>query len=189
MTRSNWLWWLILAVVSQVALAEEPKPATADTEKKVYRSVGPSGEVIFSDQPSKGASEVEVTPPASNTYQAVPTPDFTPYTPSRKRNDEAQQAFNYSLFYVSFPAKEETLWVDTGEVTIQLMLEPSLRPGHRLVYMVDGQAIPHNGLSLLQTNVPRGEHKVSVEIHDDTGQVVLATPPVTFFVRRPTVKH
>lgn len=192
MTRTKWQWWLLLAAVSQLVLAQEPKPAAApaDPEIKVYRSVGPGGEVIFSDQPSKGASEVEVTPPQGNTYKAVPTPAFTPYTPERKRNNEqSSTGFHYSLFYVSFPAKEETLWAETGEVTIQLMLEPSLRAGHGLVYVVDGQAIPHNGLSLLQTNVARGEHTVSVEIRDETGAVVLSTPPVTFFVRRPTVKN
>ncbi len=187
MTRTYWQWLLLLALVSHVALAEETKPATDDSEKKVFRSVGPNGEVIFSDQPSKGAQEIDIPPPASNTYQPVPVPNFTPYVPPSKPTNH-NSANNYSLFYVSFPGKEETLWADTGEVTIQLMIEPGLQPGHGLVYILDGQAIPHNGLSLLQTNVARGEHKVSVEIRDNTGTMVLTTPPVTFFVRRPTVK-
>lgn len=187
MNRSQWQWLFLLAAVSHLVLAEEPKPAADDNEKKVYRSVGPSGEVIFSDQPSKGAQQIDVPPPASNTYQPVPAPNFTPYVPPAKRTSQPEAI--YSLFYVSFPGKEETLWADTGEVTIQLMLEPGLQAGHGLVYIVDGQAIPHNGLSLLQTNVSRGEHKVSVEIRDNAGTVVLTTPTVTYFVRRPTVKN
>lgn len=185
---------ILLAFVGQ-SLAEDvkpTKPANPEPEHKIYRVIGPNGEIILTDQPSPGAKEVEVPPPSSNVYTPPPLPAFTPspQTTTPATHDEGETSVsNYTSFVITAPANEETIWANDGSVTLQASISPELSGNHVLKFVVDGKSYDANGMSVTLDNIDRGEHKVHAEIRDSNNAVLQSTPAITIFVHRPTVKN
>ncbi|MBI3562853.1 MAG: DUF4124 domain-containing protein [Gammaproteobacteria bacterium] len=182
---------ILLMVVSPALFAAPtatPTPAAVTGGSKVYKSTGPNGEVIYSDQPDKHSQEIEVPSSDTNTFPATSVPPFTPYEASRPRGEMETRRFSYEELKITKPSNEETLWVDSGDVTLQASVKPGLNSGHSLYFVIDDKAIAANGTSLTVPNLDRGSHTVSAEIRDAQSSVIETSPPVIFYLRRPTIK-
>ena len=157
-------------------------PALAE----VYKTITPSGEVIYSDVKTRGAKQMNVPKPQVYTPPPLPAP-VNP--PPEKEEDKAV----YSSFIIDSPVNEETIRDNLGNITLLLTLEPELiaGQGHRIQYFLDGE--PH-GRSTVDTektftNVERGEHQVSAVVVDSAGKTLIDTPPVTVFLHRESLLH
>ncbi len=170
---------VMLLICLSLCLQAEEKPVTSgDTGKKVYKTRSPSGEVIFSDQPSKDAKEIPVSP--GSTYQSEPVPQFTPATPERKKKDTG----SYSTFQITAPANDTTLQVDVSEVTVQLTIQPGLHSGHSLQFLFDGTATDSEDTQYTYKNLERGSHTLQARIVDQNDQVIQSTAVVNIHVKR-----
>jgi hypothetical protein len=173
---------LILVLLTGFCLssqAEEKPAAPADTGKKVYKTRGPTGEVIFSDQPSKEAKEIPV--PAGSTYTAPPAPAFVPSSSTAKKSS----AFSYSNFQITAPVNDTTLLADVNDVTMQVSLQPGLQSGHSLQFLFDGQVTQNTGTSHTYQNLERGSHTLQARVVDQSGTEIQSTATVTIHVKRP----
>jgi hypothetical protein len=152
-------------------------PALAD----VYKTVTPSGEVIYSDVKTQGSKQLNV--PKPQTYTPPPLP-VAFNSPDEPEEDKAQ----YSSFVIDSPVNEETIRDSLGNVPVLLTLEPVLiaKDGHRIQYFLDGKPNGRKTVDMQKTlvNVDRGEHTVSAAVIDDSGAPIINTTPVTVFVHR-----
>jgi len=153
--------------------------ATASAEEKGYKVVRPDGTVEFSDQPQPGA--VEIPLPQSQGYEPAPLP------PSESDRGVAHNAVKSVVTYrqltITAPVADETFQSAEGPVHVQVQIEPSLQPGHKLVILLDGKAAG-SGVSATLANLDRGTHTVSAEVRDGDGKVVKSSAPVTFHVKQ-----
>jgi hypothetical protein len=151
---------------------------------QVFQRTGPDGEVSFSDEPSEGATPVEVVPAQTISLPAVAETD-----------DSAQQADAAATAYTEFaivsPAAEQEVRANDGNVALQLSLEPALMPGHSVLLTVDGEddsaLMSADALTVELSNLSRGRHKVAAKVIDDAGQTLIQAEPVSFQVLRAAV--
>jgi hypothetical protein len=183
---------ILLSVIVSVALvsvrgyADEANTAQpqADQGPKVYKSVGPDGEVIYSDKPS--ADSKKVTVPSGESYKPVPPPtSFTPYQAPAKA--AAKMPIDNHVTITS-PTNEQSIWSGPGEVQVSVSLESGLGPGQTLEYLLDGKTV-YTGTATSHSfkNVFRGAHVLTVRIKSESGDSV-ASQPVTFYMKRPFKK-
>ncbi len=170
---------LLLSLAATANAASNPAPAKADA----YRSVGPGGVVEFSDTPSVGAQPVEISPPS--TYHAPKLPGLAP---AARPSPGATAPAAYGQVAILSPAPDQAVNDTTGDLNVQVKLEPALRQGDRLRVLVDGQpAATASGTSVALHNVFRGTHQLQVQVLNTAGDVLASSSPVTFHMIRPSL--
>lgn len=143
--------------------------------QQVYRSVGPDGEVRFSDQGGAGAEKIKVAP--------LPTYDAPPQRPAAERAPAKPKG--YASFALLTPANGQTLRDDTGEVPVTVAIQPPLRAGDRIDVIYDGRFIgPDKALSRVLRNIERGTHSVQAVVVDGSGRELARTQSATFQMHR-----
>ena len=94
---------------------------TATVSAAIYQSVDEQGNVVFSDQPSSGASPVDLAP--------LPTFTAPKYRrPSAAAEDTAERAgaTRYTSLLIAQPEPDATLRDNTGTVAVAATIEPAL---------------------------------------------------------------
>jgi hypothetical protein len=151
-------------------------------QAEVYKSINASGEVIYSDVPSRGAKPVQM--PELPTYTPAPLPVAQPSAAP------AQQPVNdtYSAFSLAKPSTDETIRSNAGIVNVSVSLEPALQieAGHRIQFFLDNkpQGKPVARLSASFRNVDRGTHTVAASVIDEAGESIIDAAPVTIHILR-----
>lgn len=163
--------------VSHAPKAEDATAPASDGGKKVYKQVNPDGTITYSDKPAAGAQEVDI--PTAPTYQPPKVPAFTPY-----QKPEKPAPFAYDSLTITSPANDETIRENTGDVTVVLSVSPSLRPGHRIEYLLDGASVERSTQTSYQfKNLDRGSHSITAQIVDESGNVI-SSASVTVHLQR-----
>lgn len=172
------IWPLTGAIAEQV---NSSAANTTDQTQKVYKSVGPDGQVIYSDQPSAGSEEITV--PASGGYKPVPPPSgFTPYQPPQTRKKTPTNKVS-----ITQPADQETIHSAEGILSVSVSLG-RMQPQQTLVYQIDGKTL-YTGTATSHTfkNVYRGTHVLTVQLTNGDGSPV-SSASATFYMKRPFKK-
>ncbi len=159
--------------------------ACATASAEIYRSVGPDGQVTFSDQPSPNAERIQVQP--ASTVSLPPLPKQTEEATPPKDQGEPEP-FVYTEFSITSPTPEEGVRANNGNVTIQLSLQPPLQPDHSIMLTIDGEdgkaEKNATSLSIGLENLSRGRHTVDATVLNRAGEPMVRTTPVSFFVLR-----
>lgn len=173
---------LSLALVMLAAL--DSGALCADT---IYKHTTPDGQTVFSDQPVPGAQEVEI--PDTNTAEA-PAPDpHRPPPPQAQTQPKAPAFKGYTRFAFSSPAPDTYIGDGSGNVTVQLEVEPGLQPEHTVRLLLDGASVekPRPTTSFNLQNLDRGEHTLEARILSPEGKVLKRAHAVRFTVFRASV--
>jgi hypothetical protein len=145
----------------------------------IYRCATPAGEVLFTDQICAQGEEVKLPP--GSTY--VPQrPGETGALPS----GIAEPNGVYRSLRIMRPTADETIRSNTGEVPVELALEPALSEGHLIVIYLDGKRLPTAGTGnrVRLTAVSPGAHRVQARVIDSAGNSRARSGQVQFFLRR-----
>ncbi len=152
----------------------------------IYKSIGPEGQVIYSDQAVPGAEEIRLDPVQTYSPPRLPRtldPD-TQTAPSLEPD-------HYEGFSVQQPGDHETIWDNQGNVSVVLSLQRDLRPGDEFQVLLDDHHViarGHTPIFHLQ-NIDRGTHRLQGVIMDAFGGEVARTPTITFHLRRTIAKR
>lgn len=173
----------LLVVVSMILLVSQACAAddsAASGGKKVYKQVNPDGSVTYTDKPSPGAKTVEV--PKTPTYKPPSVPQFSPYQEPAK-----PVAFSYDSVKITAPANEETIRDNAEAISVVVSVEPALRPGDQIVFLVDGTVKTRTTLSTYAiTEMERGSHTITAQVVDAAG-TVMGSDSVTVFFHKPSL--
>lgn len=153
----------------------------------VYKTITPSGEVIYSDVRTSGARQMNV--PEPQTYTPAPLP--VTVIPQGEAEDDKKGP--YDSFVIDSPVNDETIRNNLGNIEMLLTLEPELsaKDGHRIEYYVDGKVQGRKTVDLekILVDVERGEHMLSAAVLDRSGKVIISTAPVKVFMHRASIQH
>jgi len=159
--------------------------ASASVLAQAYRWVDSDGVVHYSDVPTEGAEEVQLSEYSRNTGARL----YREREPSAAATEEpaTDQAFRYESISISSPAAEETLWNIDGVLNVSVALSPGLQSGHQLRVYFDGQQRLVSGTSFQIEEVYRGAHNLQAEVINETGQLMIRSQPSRFYVQQNSV--
>lgn len=156
----------------------------------VWKWVDENGVVHYSDRPVEGAEVIELgsvqTFPGQQPGRAATRSRSSSATSSR----QATQG-RYRRFEVVRPEQQETLWNIGGTLEIELALDPSLAPEHRIDVFVDGtrRDIGATSTTFSVPEVFRGTHTLQAVIVDANGNDLLRSLAVTFHVQQTSIQN
>jgi hypothetical protein len=158
--------------------------AAAASATEVYRWVDEDGVVHYSDAPHPGAQKIEIAEPT--TVPAYRRPDAAERTPPTN-GDSQPAAPGYQSLEIVQPAAEQTLWNIEGRLTVQLALQPALKPGDRVRLYFDGEPREVSGLQVPLEEVYRGAHNLQAEVVNQAGQLMIRSEPIRFYVQQTSI--
>lgn len=171
----------------------------ASAQADIYRSVDAEGNVVFTDEPSQGAERIEVSPASViSPEQGITTGDqeaddilkLTPDTEPEVTEQSADAIPAYQVRIIA-PADDESIWVNNGNVTVSLIVEPQLdaERGDLIVLNLNGAdvGVAQPSTSFQLTNLSRGTHSVSATIIDSNGMALTTSETITFHLHRTSV--
>jgi len=147
----------------------------AQDNKKVFVTRDANGVLVFSDSPQPGAEEVNLSSRA-NVMEAT-----DPTLPARK--PPAKEPFTVEI---AQPEDQGTVRDNTGSVYVSGKISPMFERGLRVRLLVDGkpQAEPQSNAVFIVRDVERGEHKLQMELFDQSGKLIATSPVTTFYLHR-----
>jgi len=159
--------------------AAPDEAAQEESTKRVYRTVGKDGSVMFTDQGDGSLEEVEIRKP--NTVD-ISVPRIAPL-PSEKKAESGRSQDDARVNYtvrITQPQSQQTYQNPSESLAVGFKVSPTLRQSHKAQVVFDGQVL--DGLEIPQP--PRGEHTVVVRVVDASGAELAVSEPVTFYVQR-----
>lgn len=152
--------------------------------QEIWRWVDKNGVVHYSDSPdSPDAKLISVIEPS--TYESAAA---TPAVASGGSQDEEQpEALPYDSLAIVSPSPDQVFFGGDATVTASADLGGTLRPDHSVVFFLNGERRPADGLSLELPNLPRGSYFLRASVLDQNGSPVITSPQTTFHVRMPSI--
>lgn len=157
---------------------------------EIYRWVDAEGNVVYSDEPHADAETVDL--PASTVYTPVEEElDDLKLSPDEDAAELTSPAIpNYQLRIIT-PADDESIWVNNGDVSVTMVVEPELNAerGDQIIVQLDGAQVgPAQSQTSFQfSNLSRGSHSLSAMVVDSTGAVLTNSSTVTFHLHRTSI--
>ncbi|MEW5249655.1 DUF4124 domain-containing protein [Microbulbifer sp. 2201CG32-9] len=154
----------------------------------IYKTVGPNGEVVFTDTPPvDGKSERVQLGPINVQPISLPKPIPTrKLSPKDKRDPGAAYSGPVNVTIVS-PASGATIPPGQRFIVLQVAIDPPLPQGHRFYAVVDGQRWrgSSSGTSLDISALERGSHSVQALLTDPSGKLLARSQTIMIYVKRP----
>ncbi|WP_193222323.1 DUF4124 domain-containing protein [Alkalilimnicola sp. S0819] len=158
-------------------------------QAEVYKWRDAQGRIHYSDRPVEGAQRLDLTRRPPNEFEGQ-RPSAAPSGRRAAPRDAAQSdVAPYARVAITRPAADETFRNTTNTIPVQLALEPGLRPGHRVQFLLDGAAFgqPVATPSAQLTGVERGSHSLAAVVLDGQGQTLARSATVSFHYHKPSV--
>ena len=154
----------------------------AAASQEIYRWVDKDGIVHYSDQPDSPNAEL-ISVIESNSYEGEEaTPDS-----SDPAADSAPEVSSYGSLSMVQPSPNQVFFGADAVVTAVAELQGSLQPGHSVVFSLNGDQRPSEGLATEFSGLARGTYYVSATILDQNGTPVISSQQTTFHVRQPSI--
>ena len=137
---------------------------------EVYKSVDEDGNIIFTDRPTTNSEEIKLK-------ELKTTETVKPSTSSSSRNNrgENNEDHSYEKIVVSNPENGSSVRSNSGNVTISVLVKPSLRSGHKILITMDGKELSKGtGTNISLTNIDRGSHTVGVSVIDSSSKPIIS---------------
>jgi len=162
----------LAGVFAVVTLALSP----AVQAQTIYQGKDASGKPVFTDQPRPGDKPVELAP-----INTTPATRGLPAAP-------AQPAVfgGYTRVALSVSGSVPNAFVP---VAVGIDVEPELQPGHLWQLSLDGRTVAAGREAIYTLNqLERGDHVLTLQIIDQSGQVLAESAPANIFVQFPKGK-
>lgn len=156
----------------------------------VYRTEDEQGRPMFSDKGAADAQKIKVRETVTFPAGAFKKPGSSfPYDRIQSKPSEIQHA--YDTLVIRQPQDDAAIRSNSGNITVEADLSPSLHPNHRLQLVLDQQVYATNQGAVFQLlNLDRGLHVLRLQIVDVNGDsVIKASEPISISILRPSVLH
>lgn len=147
----------------------------------VYKTVTPTGQVIYSDSPSADAQPMElnanliIDPLSTAQLKSVNTPQSV-NTPRGEKS-----AIDYQLTILS-PQPEQTIRNNRGQLVIRGALKP-VASGNFKLHINQREMVQNKPLFQLD-NLDRGEYQFYIEFIGNSGKILASSNQQTFYLHK-----
>ncbi|PHS72731.1 MAG: DUF4124 domain-containing protein [Cycloclasticus sp.] len=142
----------------------------------VYKYTNKQGKTAYSDVPMEGSIKVIVPPIMTYKPPVLPkkSPGVNKIIPEKLKP--------YEGIYITSPSEEGTIISNEGIVSVAYAVEPFLKKGHTVEWILDG--INYQG-NIIE-GVDRGEHTIQIQVVNLTGEVQIISSETVFYMRHHT---
>jgi len=177
MNRKTQAWLLVLVLM----------PALAAAGTTIYRWVDAQGVVHYSDQPHKGAKQVQPGALSVIDYKAPSASSLKAGMSAPSARTAAGPAYQVRILT---PSAGTTLWPVNYKVDVQVKVTPPLQGAALLQYSYDGKTVgkPTADTRVELHKVYRGTHTLTVTVMGPKGQSE-GQDSSTFYVRQHSILH
>lgn len=152
---------------------------------EIYSWKDEHGNTVYGDAPEKtdNAKAIDLQP---TTILGFPTKDQNPDVEDTEDTSQASNTLPYTEIKITQPIHEATVRDNTGNISVNASLQPSLQAGHLVQFRLNGQAYgkPQSTASTTLNNIDRGEHQISAQVLNQTGQILKQSEPITVYLHR-----
>lgn len=151
---------------------------------QVYMSRDENGNVVFSDQPSDGATIHEV-----KELQTVPALVTPAANTEEDKAPTSETNVEYTSLSIISPSNKHTVPTGhAGNIEVSGVLSPSLQATDT-IYLLSNKAVLRQGrqTTFSLNNLPRGEHTLRLVVRDQAGKDLISSNPVTIYVQRASI--
>jgi hypothetical protein len=161
----------------------------AAASQEIYRWVDKNGIVHYSDQPdSPNAELINVIEP--NAYEGTgETAGSGASEPAGADEDSDPSVSPYESLSIVQPTLDQVFFGSDAAVSVQADLQGTLRPDHSVVFFVNGNRRPADGLGLELSGLARGTYFLRASILDQDGDPVITSQQTTFHVRQASTRN
>jgi len=155
--------------------------------QEIYRWVDKDGVVHYADQPGSADAElINVIEP--NAYDAADAAANQSSGVDTGAADDREPAVSpYDSFSIVTPTPDQVFFGADATVTASAELSGTLRPDHSVVFFLNGNRHPAQGLSTEFAGLARGSYFLRATILDQRGEPVITSQQTTFHVRQPSI--
>lgn len=176
-------YWLLLCLFLAPAQAE------------IYRWVDADGNVVYSDEAHPNAETIDL--PESTTYTPVEEsesePEILKLSPEEDVTETSEAEVPAYQLRIIAPANDESIWVNNGNVTVSLVVEPGLNAerGDQIIVRLNGSPVegPQASTTFQLNNINRGSHTLTAAVVDNTGATLTNSAAVTFHLHRTSIRN
>ncbi|MDN3653716.1 DUF4124 domain-containing protein [Thalassotalea ponticola] len=175
MLRYALLTTLLLSLVTPVA----------DAASKVYVWRDENGNMVFSDSPKPGAAEVGEEIEVKDKQTIISSVDTSILDVKPEPVKEQYEV------EITQPEDHATIRDNSGSIYIAGRVAPLFKRGYQVRLMFNGQqhGEPQTRSVFILRDVDRGEHKIKLELLDDTGKVIASSNERTVYLHRARIKR
>lgn len=168
-------------------------PLLAFSEGEIYKVVDKDGNVTFTDQRPGASAKPMDLPPLSVIETDVQTPASAgavdPAATEPKELTVRELKKQFRDFRIIQPEQDQTFWGTQNTVVVTWGSSEPITPDMNVVLFVDGKSQQAPALGSVTLTLDRGEHTVYAELRSSNNRRIIATQPVTFFIKQATVNN
>ena len=156
----------------------------AADKKKIYVWRNADGVLVFSDSPKPNVKTDTVDISKSpNIIQSVDADILA----GSKAPEKAEKL----IVEITKPTNEETIRDNSGSVYINGAIRPAFKRGMSVVLKFDDKKVagPQKSAVFILRDVDRGEHRIQLEVWNDSGKVIAVSKAVTFYLHRSSLNR
>ena len=154
---------------------------------EVYKVVDAQGNITYTDQPQPESQLAPLAlPPVDKIPAADPGPANRGNQPEATQFPQSAPFTGYAQAYILSPQHDQIIPNQQRNIIIQLRMQPQLQPGHRVLFVRNGQPCgpPVSATAYQLDDLERGTHQISAQILSAQGRVLLSLEPVSIHVQR-----
>jgi hypothetical protein len=162
----------------------------AGLSQEIYRWVDKDGIVHYSDQPGSDRAELisVIEPNAYEAQDAAQEAAASGADPDEQGGEDEESGVSpYESLAVTSPEPDQVFFGADVSVGAAATLEGTLRPDHSVVFFLNGNRQPAQGLTAEFSNLARGTYFLRAAILDQNGDPVITSQQTTFHVRAPSI--
>jgi len=157
----------------------------AAASQEIYRWVDKDGIVHYSDQPgSSNAELINVIEPS--TYEAPEGSSDSSSGGDNGGGSSEPEVSPYTSISIVSPTPDELYFGADAVVNASVELGGMLQPDHSVVFFLNGNRQPAEGMSAQFTGLARGSYFLRAAVLDQNGKAVIQSQQVSFHVRQPS---
>ncbi|MDY7219233.1 DUF4124 domain-containing protein [Denitrificimonas sp. JX-1] len=149
---------------------------------QIYHYIDEQGIAVFSDQPITSIAH----PISQQPINRIPA--FTPQQihASQPLEPTSTTSSAYQTLHIAGLPTDHALRANAGRFSITIEIQPELAPDHRLQLLINDQPYTTANRSLLQNlnNLPRGKHRIAVQVLNMNGEVLQRSTEFVFHLQR-----
>lgn len=145
----------------------------------IYMQTASDGHLQFSDKPGKESQLIRLE--NINFYSTSESP--------RDSSSISSSTAGYSKLNLVQPQNQQT-FQNQQQIAVQISIQPALQKEDSLEIWLDGVLIQKSKeTSLILSELPRGEHRLQVNVVNAQEKILLSSSPVVFFVHYASITH
>ncbi len=147
-------------------------------QKKVFVTVDKNNNLVFSDSPTPGSTELNIKD--SNNL-------MLPVTPQQVQVKKPKVPV-YEVA-IAKPVEQETLRENNGTVYVSGQIKPMFSQGLRVRLYLDEKQVagPTGNANFILHNIDRGEHQLRLELLNQSGKIIATSPITTFYLHKASI--